>query len=635
MPTNIAAQLSILMEMDSAQLSADTSKARQLVAETGKSFSRLGGEGTKATGELSAGLKRGVRDVTELAGAMGITGDKTAKFGANLVDLALSGIPAFSGVIAVTGLAIGGLVEHQQHAEQAAKAWSASLAKLNDDLKVTKARAHDILTGGNTSQMLPFEGAVDEARKKLKPFLEEFKGEISESNGLFFFDAMRRISEEAAIAVRDYNAAVLKLRAEQEVIAAQSKADAKALADEASVRQLLTREIEEQHAAEAAVTHEADRKKIVQDLIQDATSVANAAKARAAAVVAAQEREHIAAENKIAIQDALAQLDAEYNAKALAAIDARVDAENEAADALKAVKAMRLEDARHVSSLLLDIERESETDGIRVIELSTEQRIAALEERSREEIALLEKHGEKEKAQEIRNATAAARARIEAQSEAEKAVTGDDFGAGFEARVAQLQKETAEWGRLGARVANEIVYGGADGIADAFDRIIDGSADAKTAFRDFAASFARDISGMIERQLLAYAIAQALGWAVGVDPKVMMGAGNMSAGTATSSAGGGTETQHAHGGSWRVGGLGGLDSKLVRMKVSPGELIRVSDGANSNRGRSGGDFNGTLVVRPPAVIADDVMAKSSREARAEVVGSVLHRSGRRGRRASD
>src|SRR6185295_17527165 len=65
----------------------------------------------------------------------------------------------------------------------------------------------------------------------------------------------------------------------------------------------------------------------------------------------------------------------------------------------------------------------------------------------------------------------------------------------------------------------------------------------------------------------------------------------------------------AHGGTWRVGGFGGLDTKLVRMKLSPGELVKVSNGANSRgRGDEGGGFHGTLIVRPPAVISDDVMA---------------------------
>ena len=69
------------------------------------------------------------------------------------------------------------------------------------------------------------------------------------------------------------------------------------------------------------------------------------------------------------------------------------------------------------------------------------------------------------------------------------------------------------------------------------------------------------------------------------------------------------------------------------MKVSPGELIRVTNGANST-GRDG-DVHVALTVRPPAVIADDVMARASPEARAAIVGSALRRPGRRGARARD
>ena len=55
------------------------------------------------------------------------------------------------------------------------------------------------------------------------------------------------------------------------------------------------------------------------------------------------------------------------------------------------------------------------------------------------------------------------------------------------------------------------------------------------------------------------------------------GAGASGAGAAAAPA-----ATAAHGGSFRVGGVGGLDSQLVAMKVSPGELIRVTDGANSS-----------------------------------------------------
>jgi hypothetical protein len=88
----------------------------------------------------------------------------------------------------------------------------------------------------------------------------------------------------------------------------------------------------------------------------------------------------------------------------------------------------------------------------------------------------------------------------------------------------------------------------------------------------------------------------------------------------------------AHGGTWRVGGFGGLDSQLVSMKLSPGELVRVSNGANSG---GEGDVHVALTVRPPAVIADEVMARSSPDARAAIVASALRRSGRRGMRPRD
>ena len=82
-----------------------------------------------------------------------------------------------------------------------------------------------------------------------------------------------------------------------------------------------------------------------------------------------------------------------------------------------------------------------------------------------------------------------------------------------------------------------------------------------------------------------------------------------------------------------MGGFGGLDTQLVRMRLSPGELVKVSGGANS--GGDGTVLHNHLVVRPPAVIADTVAEKMSREARAAIVASAVHRGSRRGARAAE
>src|SRR5262245_13254291 len=282
---------------------------------------------------------------------------------------------------------------------------------------------------------------------------------------------------------------------------------------------------------------------------------------------------------------------------------------------------------------------EGETDELRLIQLGVEDRLAALAEETRRTVLELRQRGEMARAQEVENAAAAARARIEAQGrkatddelrrrradELSKAVSGSDLGAGFEARVSQLREETAGWGRLGAQMADVATQDLSGGVASALEEIARGSKTASEAFREFAADFAFQVARMIEQALIMKAILALLP-GLGAGGAAGAGAGQVAASAAPAATG-------AHGGTWRVGGFGGLDSQLVTMKLSPGELVRVSNGANS--GGATGDVQVALTVRPPAVIADEVMARSSPEARAAIVSSTLRRAGRRGMRAKD
>ncbi len=205
------------------------------------------------------------------------------------------------------------------------------------------------------------------------------------------------------------------------------------------------------------------------------------------------------------------------------------------------------------------------------------------------------------------------------------AVSGPDLDAGFRARITQLREETSGWGRLGAQIADVAVNDISGGVARALEDVARGSKSASEAFREFAANFALEVARMIQQALIMKAI---LSLFPGLSSAGGAGAGGAGAGAAAAPA-----ATAAHGGSFRVGGVGGLDSQLVAMKVSPGELIRVTDGANSAGER--GDVHVALTVRPPAVIADDVMARASPEARAAVVGTALRRPGRRGMRARE
>jgi len=272
------------------------------------------------------------------------------------------------------------------------------------------------------------------------------------------------------------------------------------------------------------------------------------------------------------------------------------------------------------------IQAEGETDQLRLIRTQTAERIAAIEDETRREVELLRKRGDLARAQEIENAAAAAKSRVQRQGDLAAAVSGDDFGAGFEGRISQLREETAGWGKLGAQMADVATNDLSGGVANALEQIARGSKTAGEAFREFAVDFAFQVARMIEQALIMKAI-------LALFPGLGAAGGAAGASAGAGAAAAGAAATGAHGGTWRVGGFGGLDSQLVTMRLSPGEMVRVTNGANSGGGT--GDVHVALSVRPPAVIADEVMAKSSPEARAAVVATALSRSGRRGMRAKD
>ncbi|MCE9634404.1 MAG: hypothetical protein K8T90_01755, partial [Planctomycetes bacterium] len=169
---------------------------------------------------------------------------------------------------------------------------------------------------------------------------------------------------------------------------------------------------------------------------------------------------------------------------------------------------------------VLALETEGETDQLRVISLGTDQRLAALAEGTRREVEELRRRGDEARAQEIENAAAAARARIQTQARQatedeekrrradtlSKAVTGNELGEGFQGRVSQLREETAGWGRLGAQMADVATNDLSGGVASALESIARGSKTAGEAFREFAADFAFQVARMIEQALIMKAI---------------------------------------------------------------------------------------------------------------------------------
>lgn len=254
----------------------------------------------------------------------------------------------------------------------------------------------------------------------------------------------------------------------------------------------------------------------------------------------------------------------------------------------------------------------------------TDREVAAVREKYQEELDLAQDYGLD--VVELEKFIAAEQGRIRAEhaqkarkEDMDRAMTGDDLGKGFEARVTQIAEEEAAWGRLGAQLANVATYDLSGGVVGALEQVVKGSASAAEAFRAFASDFAFQVARMIEQALVMEAILA-----------IFKGLGVSFPGAAA--APGATPTGAAHGGTFRVPGYGGLDSQLVQMRLSPGEIVKVSNGANS--GGEGIVLHNNLVVRS-LVFADEQAAKMSREAKAGIVASAVSRGSRRGGRPAE
>lgn len=209
---------------------------------------------------------------------------------------------------------------------------------------------------------------------------------------------------------------------------------------------------------------------------------------------------------------------------------------------------------------------------------------------------------------------------------------GDDFAAGLHARMQQIATDEARLGRVGAEVADQFRFDVADGVTEGLDAIRAGTKSSSEAMNDFAANFARNTAQVLEQALILRMVGAIFGAAGGGAATASVGgSGSLSAASSEGIAASWAAGDAMAGGVVKRASAGGLDGRLVQMKLSPGEVMKMTGGG----GDRGGDVNVDLVVRPPAVIADEVMARASSQAKAAVIRKGMSRGGRRGVRAGE
>lgn len=160
----------------------------------------------------------------------------------------------------------------------------------------------------------------------------------------------------------------------------------------------------------------------------------------------------------------------------------------------------------------------------------------------------------------------------------------------------------------------------ASGLPRAFEDIARNGRDAGQAMRQFAADFAWAAARVAAQKGLLALLESAFG---------------STSGSTGSTGGGGSyaNTSSSYGGD--VGAAPAKMAQTMRSMQRQGQALGGAPRGASKGAQGGqaGNLDATIVVRPPAVIADDVMAKSSPQARAAVVYSVMQRGGRRAERS--
>lgn len=335
-------------------------------------------------------------------------------------------------------------------------------------------------------------------------------------------------------------------------------------------------------------------------------------------VLALERRYLVEIEREVALRRH-AQQATEAQARAVAAAAAAAKKVEEESGDRNAAREAREAVAREV----LDVERDLRFSIEQMDRDVTEARVAETQRRYDELLASAKAYGievvelEKLIAEEIRRVRAGAAGG--AAGAPPPASTDKKLAPGFESTIAGIGDVDAALVKLGETAA----IASSHGIASVLEDIVRNSKSAEEAFREFVSSLAFEVGRMMTATMIARGI-------MSIFPGTF---GSVGADAGAGAAAAAAPTGAAFGGTWKVGGYGGLDSQLVRMKLSPGELVKVSRGAGS--GGDVGPIDVTVVNRPAPVFADEVAARMSSAARAGVVATAVRRPGYRAGRAME
>jgi hypothetical protein len=359
--------LRVDLSANSAQFDADMRRARSSLDGFGGSMHKIGAIGGEAGERLARGLKRGVGDLAELGDKAGFAGREISRIGGSIADVLLGGFNPLSLAIAGAGFLVGTL---------ASKSDETFKRKVPEAVKVSTE-------------------ALDSAVDKLR-------------------DLNRELSRVHDATPRDILQLEDQIARQRAINEAQFAGHVRPTDRETFTLSVL----EAQLAALQKIHRQRESDKLLEDIGERGRkSDVDAARADAA------ERERLAQENKRRndrlAQEAIDQLNLDFElAQKREDEETRrrrrhAEAELEIREDLEQLEVDKRKDQAALQDALLDLQAEGETSRLRLVEISTERELAAVDDRYRKLLEDLRLHGEDET--QLVQAIEVAKGRIRAQ----------------------------------------------------------------------------------------------------------------------------------------------------------------------------------------------------------------------------
>jgi hypothetical protein len=492
----------------------ETRRAMQTAASSGSATGAISG-GIVKIGDAVKGASASIGGFSQVFAAMGDKVNPVVKgIGTAISSLAIGGFTPLGLAIGLTTAAVGAFTAETE------KAASGPLPELSTFMATARDRAERLreeLSRLRTEISIKRGGATGGAVDPLVELAQE-RDRLQEIQGLLAANARTAATYTLTLA-RSTSTAEERERARLRLVLLEQ--DDKGLrAQEESLREsirLMEERIGLQQQSQSIERASVETMRRIRAAQSDGTED----DLFDPATLAGMEQEADKAAAKIErLAKAVSKL-AEENAKAFDA-DQNVDRFDEAmppwvvegmaaeSDAWHKARKEREEALEKVRDQVLEATRGLGRDLALEHATQTDQEVAAIEDRYAELIARAREYGED--TVELERQLAARvkqiredpdRQRRDAAAARERQIRDGTFGGGFNAGLANtMEQRILTIGQQGALVADSL----ADGFSNAFAAFATGAASAEDAFRNFAASFLRDIAAMIAKQLALNAV---------------------------------------------------------------------------------------------------------------------------------